>query len=382
MTMPQQTPPQQFTQPPVMPQPDRNAPRGIGDIQPAQYGRDGRWYPAVNLRYARRVFSRMGFALLAFFLLTYVFVFLLAAIIGAVDGGDLSDNASLIISSVAQYVLALPIFLLIIKRVPAAPPQPLPGEPDSHLGVQRWLTLLLMGFPIMYIGSAMGQLLSQLLSNGKAEDSVETITSVSGLQDLAVQFMVFVVLAPLVEEFVFRKCLIDRLRPFGEKVAIVTSALLFGLMHGNLYQCFYAFGWGLIWGYAYMRTGRIRYSVGLHASVNFIGGIIAPLVVSGVDLDALSTLDQSDSQAILQYLRENGVGLLLLLVWALLILGLSVAGLIMMIIRRHTFMLTATEGDLAPGNRCRTALGNPGVVSFMVLTVLLAVGAPLLSALG
>lgn len=382
MTMPQQTPPQQFTQPPVMPQPDRNAPRGIGDIQPAQYGRDGRWYPAVNLRYARRVFSRIGFALLAFFLLTYVFAFVLAAVVEIVYGSDLSENASLVIASAAQYVLALPIFLLIIVRVPAVPPQPLPGEPDARLGVRRWLSLLLMGFPIMYGGSIIGQLLSQLLSNGKDLNSVESATSVAGPQDLAVQFMMFVVLAPLVEEFVFRKCLIDRLRPFGEKLAIMTSALLFGLMHGNLYQCFYAFGWGLLWGYAYLRTGRIRYSIGLHASVNFIGGIIAPLVTSDVDLDALDSLDESDPQALMQYLQENGVGLLLLLGWILLILGLSIAGLVMLILWRHTFMLTATEGDLAPGNRYRTALGNPGVVSFMVLTGLLIIGTPLLSAVG
>ena len=44
----------------------------------------------------------------------------------------------------------------------------------------------------------------------------------------------------------FRKLLIDRIVPFGQRVAVVVSGLAFGLFHGNFYQFFYAFSLGAV----------------------------------------------------------------------------------------------------------------------------------------
>ena len=85
--------------------------------------------------------------------------------------------------------------------------------------------------------------------------------------------VVAVILAPLFEEWVFRKMLIDRVNRLGDRAAMFLSALLFGLVHGNLYQFFYTFLVGLVFAYVYLRTGRIRYSLVMHMLINLLFGV-------------------------------------------------------------------------------------------------------------
>ena len=56
-------------------------------------------------------------------------------------------------------------------------------------------------------------------------------------------FTFSVVLAPVMEELIFRKVLIDRTIVYGDKAAVVLSGLLFGVFHGNFHQFFYASDW-------------------------------------------------------------------------------------------------------------------------------------------
>ena len=97
-----------------------------------------------------------------------------------------------------------------------------------------------------------------------------------------------VILAPVIEEFLFRRQIIDRIRVYGERRAILVSAVMFGLFHGNLSQMFYAGVLGLVFGYVYLKTGKLRYSIILHALINFMGSILAPELLSSLDLAAES----------------------------------------------------------------------------------------------
>lgn len=76
------------------------------------------------------------------------------------------------------------------------------------------------------------------------------------------------VLGPVIEEYIFRWKLLNRLRPLGEKAAILFSALMFGLMHGNLSQILYATAIGVVLGYVSVKTGRLKYNCILHIMVN------------------------------------------------------------------------------------------------------------------
>ena len=76
----------------------------------------------------------------------------------------------------------------------------------------------------------------------------------------------------------FRKLLLERLRPYGERFALWISALCFGLFHGNLSQFFYACVIGLALGYVALRTGRVWQPMLLHAMINAVSTILVPLL--------------------------------------------------------------------------------------------------------
>ncbi len=82
-----------------------------------------------------------------------------------------------------------------------------------------------------------------------------------------------VVVGPLVEEIVFRHCLLRhlvaaRLHPIG---AVVVTALVFGICHGNWLQGVTASLMGLVLGLLYLRTGDIRLSFPFHVGYNAVG---------------------------------------------------------------------------------------------------------------
>lgn len=90
-----------------------------------------------------------------------------------------------------------------------------------------------------------------------------------------VNLVVAVILAPIFEELICRKWIIDRLLPYSEVLAVVTSGLLFGLIHGNFYQFFYAALLGMLFAVVYVKTGKIFHTIAMHAIINFTGSIIA-----------------------------------------------------------------------------------------------------------
>ena len=84
--------------------------------------------------------------------------------------------------------------------------------------------------------------------------------------------------------------LIDKLGRYGERLAIIVSAVAFGLFHGNLSQLIYATGIGLIFGFVYVKTGRVVYSCLLHILVNFFGTVPSLLARESLErLEALPT---------------------------------------------------------------------------------------------
>lgn len=82
-------------------------------------------------------------------------------------------------------------------------------------------------------------------------------------------FLWAVVLAPVLEELVFRGILLRMAeRAAGTLPAVLISSLLFGWYHGNLSQGITAAVTGLALGYAYVKTDALLVSVVMHIAVN------------------------------------------------------------------------------------------------------------------
>ena len=78
------------------------------------------------------------------------------------------------------------------------------------------------------------------------------------------------VVPPLVEEFACRGVILGSLRKFGDGFAVLVSAILFGLMHGNFDQMPFAFMVGLALGFIVVKTDSLWIAVAVHAANNFI----------------------------------------------------------------------------------------------------------------
>lgn len=78
------------------------------------------------------------------------------------------------------------------------------------------------------------------------------------------------VVPPLVEEFACRGIILGSLRRFGDGFAVLVSAILFGLMHGNFDQMPFAFMVGLALGFIVVKTDSLWIAVAVHAANNFI----------------------------------------------------------------------------------------------------------------
>ena len=86
------------------------------------------------------------------------------------------------------------------------------------------------------------------------------------------------VVPAFVEEFAIRGVVFQPMRKYGEKFAIVMSALVFALMHGNMMQIPFAFVAGVAIAYAVTVTGSMWVGVAIHFLNNFISVLMQTAV--------------------------------------------------------------------------------------------------------
>lgn len=129
-------------------------------------------------------------------------------------------------------------------------------QAEKPMHVSDFLALLV----IFISGQAISQLLTPVLSwlFGLMGFSLEGyIDSASAMGDTLSMFLYICLLAPISEEILFRGLIMRSLEPYGKKFAILTSAFLFGIFHGNVIQTPYAFVVGLVLGYVAMEHSML-----------------------------------------------------------------------------------------------------------------------------
>lgn len=78
------------------------------------------------------------------------------------------------------------------------------------------------------------------------------------------------IVAPILEELIFRGYLLKLFQKYGVWVSILASATLFGIMHAEFTQIIPAILAGLVLGYAYYKTDDIRVPIIMHLINNVI----------------------------------------------------------------------------------------------------------------
>lgn len=190
--------------------------------------------------------------------------------------------ATFIFSSVPLYCFIMPFFLMIWWHTPAtAKPQKKNTNAETlanyfYVCLAIALVSNMVSVALRFgIGAMMGK---DLFANTISE---QIITAGLGWNTLYL-----VIIAPLGEEFLFRKTLYEKLGAYGDKLYILFSALLFALFHQSFEQFFYAFCIGAALAYLYAHTGNYWMVAMLHALINLFGGVL-PLLFMGSPLLSL-----------------------------------------------------------------------------------------------
>ncbi|MCL2071020.1 MAG: CPBP family intramembrane metalloprotease [Oscillospiraceae bacterium] len=87
-------------------------------------------------------------------------------------------------------------------------------------------------------------------------------------------FIYMVFAAAIFEEFMCRGLMLNALKPYGNGFAIIVTGFLFGIMHGNFQQFFYAFILGIVLAYITIQTGSIFSATLLHAMFNSLAAVV------------------------------------------------------------------------------------------------------------
>lgn len=311
-----------------------------------------------TLQQSKRHFSKLGWMLFFGALLCFVTQYLPVRLVQQLSPGLLEDsNLSLIISMLPLYLFGMPLMAFLIRRLPA-------DQIAVHkLNIRQWLLAFCICYGLMYVSNLMGIFTTEIIGilKGSAVENVvaELVAELSPWA--AVPFMV--VLAPIFEEYIFRKLIIDRTIHYGEGIAIVVSAFLFALFHGNLNQFAYAFVLGLFWGFLYAKTGSVKYTIWMHMCINFLGSVPGMLMMRSEAYQGILTLASADDlQQLALFLSEHVAELILFMVYSLAIIIFALSGIVLFFINLKKMRLNSGEIVLPKGQRFRTVILNLGML--------------------
>ena len=301
----------------------------------------------------RAIFNRIGFIMALDIGLWAGVQILLALLIDAVAPNAWNREWVYWLAVMApQYLVAFPVTVKLCKRLPRR-------ELYKHnMRAGELVQVYAMAVFISMVGNVIGTIITSVLTNVTRWDFTVDSTDLVLDHGLGWVFLISVVIGPIVEEIIYRKILIDRLVVFGDVTAIVVSGIFFAFAHGNLSQLFYAFGLGLLLGFVYVRTGKIKYTIGLHMVFNFFGGFVPAFFMKKMDiLGMTSAIEQFDYFAIFDHLGAilGFVGFEL----AMIVIG--IIGLVLLICNRKNFRVNQGEVQLSKGEVAKQFFTTPGM---------------------
>lgn len=236
------------------------------------------FYPAAPLPYnpiyqERRSLQLwgniIGFTILGFFAMQ----FFLGALLAVFHLYPLYNSSEITIQSFSILISVLCVFfpffiLMLATRKPDRDLLPL-----EKVKPTLFVPLVFIGMAVFILGNiATGALITVMDGFGVAlkAPSSDKVTTVWGV---LLYIISTAVIPALTEEFALRGVVLQNLRKYGDSFAVVISALLFAVMHGNFVQAPFAFIGGLALGWMAVKTGSLWVGIAIH----FLNNLMAVL---------------------------------------------------------------------------------------------------------
>lgn len=228
----------------------------------------------------RKLCNKIGMALLLYLGFSVVSGIVLGIILGffyAIGSFASNFNYNLTtneMSSIFTY-LTSGIISIVSLFIPAAIFCKVSKQPMSDLigfkkvSVKKYGVFIFTGFTFAMVANFALQFLNYNLSFFGIENAMESDFTTTSVIDCLLFILTVAIIPALVEEILFRGVIMGSLRKYGDGFAILVSALLFGITHGNFVQMPVTFVMGLILGYMTVYTGSILPAMALHFFNNF-----------------------------------------------------------------------------------------------------------------
>lgn len=182
-----------------------------------------------------------------FYITSYMIIFI-SSFIYSIN----NNNLEVFINTYLPYILILYYILVIIYiKNKYKYPNKKANRYNSYLS--------------LYLGLSLSALLNMLIFLIKPPSKEITVSLLTSLLSSAI-------IGPILEEYIFRYYLYNKLIEFNsKKKTIILNSLIFGILHGSLLNIIYAFILGLFINIIYNKYKNIYYCILIHIGANLMG---------------------------------------------------------------------------------------------------------------
>jgi membrane protease YdiL (CAAX protease family) len=214
--------------------------------------------------------NKSGYVILIYFVMTQFVGIIGVQLLAKTGWYDIKGNQQqaiqqlLIHWELVGFSLILIFVFLIYKKE---------ARSDSKLSIKlsrNSFVWILIGIVAVFLAQTIGSILDKSIFHLTTQ-SVNTSSNIEAAALSPLALISIVILAPLVEELVFRYAAINILnRKFNKIGCILISSVFFSIMHFDFPFVFGYFLIGLVLAAIYVRTNRLLVSFVIHATMNLI----------------------------------------------------------------------------------------------------------------
>ena len=323
--------------------------------------------PEEEVKAARKHFSKLGLMFLLGTIVIFVVQIAASLIYLLKPEWVWNPNITLMMSMLPMYLIGMPVLIFLVKQVPAE-------RVEKHsMKAGSFVVAAIMCFAIVYISNIAGNIMTWIIGMLKGSLVQNEIANVTTSVSIWMVVIYMVLCAPFMEEYVFRKLIVDRTVRYGQGAAVLMSGLMFGLFHGNLNQFMYAFTLGMFLAFLYVKTGKLKITIALHMMINFVGGVVSVKLVDLIDLDEYFRVvsEGGELSAMMSYMMDHIGGWIAYFLFILFVFGIMIAGGVLLIVFLVKKRFTLNRGTvvLPKGKRFSTMLLNVGMILYSIFWI-------------
>lgn len=316
---------------------------------------------------AKKFFSGLGgrylIGAVVINVLQYLAVLTLSHLVPALSN---NVNMKLVLGAVTTDLIGLPLIALLVRRLPAE------NIERRRINPGHFVLALMMCYAVGIASNVVGTVITLIIGLVKGGMVRNEILDMTNGASMLLMFLYMVICAPIMEELVFRKLIVDRAVRYGQGVAVIVSGLMFGLFHGNLNQFIYAFTLGMFLAFLYVKTGNLKITISIHMIFNFISSILILGMIRQLDLqEYLRVFAGGNTNEMENYLMEHMTILLSIIGLELIIGCVVIAGIVLFIVALAMKKFTLDKGTVTipKGKRFSAVILNVGMICFCLFWI-------------